>query len=76
MNSLHWESFGTSRKGWQPFAPKEPDCVLVALGCFFRVSETGSAGLRVPAGQVEGKRRLGGVARQLGVGREPEFFLR
>lgn len=50
---------------------------LVALGCGSEcLNRFCWASTHSPAGQVEGKQRLGGVAGQLAVGREPEFFLR
>lgn len=72
MNSLHCERLGTSRKRWD----EEEVCVLGSTGILVHVSKQVLLGCDSQQARWRASCGLGGVARQLGVGRELEFFLR
>nr|KAF6392446.1 hypothetical protein mPipKuh1_007661 [Pipistrellus kuhlii] len=69
MNSLHCESFRTSRKRWQP-KHEEADCVPWSSWFLLHVSKQVLLGLDSQQARWRASGGLGGVARQLGVSRE------
>lgn len=75
MNSLRCVSFRTPRKRWQP-RDEVADCVLCSAGILVHMSKQVLPGSDSQQARWRASRGLGGVARQLGVGRELEFFLR
>jgi hypothetical protein len=77
MNSLRWVSFRTPRKRWQPLDEVAgPDRVLGRARILVHMSKQVLPGSDSQQARWRASRGLGGVARQLGVGRELEFFLR
>lgn len=75
MNSLHCDGFRTPRKRWQP-QDGSGLCVRCSAGILVHMSKQVLLGSGSQQARWRASRGLGGVARQLGVGRELKFFLR
>lgn len=73
MNSLRRVSCGIPRKRWQP-RDEVADCVLCSAGILVHMSKQVLLGSDSPAGQVEGKPRVGRGSKAAGSGKRAGGF--